>query len=161
MTLEKAILSFKSSAFLEIVVKSNLLGKKFDKKEIKFFLTTYLLHIEIKIKLGKVSNWNSYTIYKSKNFFLWYVFFLNKDHAKEEQMKIDLSLMRHQKKKTEIIWRITTLGWIYVFFAFLIGFFSAFIVFKEMLHTPESSRNRLRKGSDVIGIYRHIDISFG
>ena len=33
-----------------------------------------------------------------------------KDHAKEEQMKIDLSLMRHQKKKTEIIWRITTLG---------------------------------------------------
>ena len=38
MTLEKAILSFKSSAFLEIVVKSNLLGKKFDKKEIKFFL---------------------------------------------------------------------------------------------------------------------------
>ena len=27
MTLEKAILSFKSSAFLEIVVKSNLLGK--------------------------------------------------------------------------------------------------------------------------------------
>ena len=34
MTLEKAILSFKSSAFLEIVVKSNLLGKKFDKNNL-------------------------------------------------------------------------------------------------------------------------------